>query len=114
VVERKDLTDLVRSFTVERKVFVDRPSADVSLPSPAADNFGSFESNQVALSIFASETQPDYAVIDGRAEGIATAFTLHKTSRAWRELVASYLYQVHLYHWLEANGYGSSLTDGDP
>jgi hypothetical protein len=22
------------------------------------------------------------------------------------ELVASYLYQVHLYHWRETNGYG--------
>jgi len=27
--------------------------------------------------------------------------------------VASYLYQVHLYHWLEANDYGRFLADGD-
>ena len=24
-----------------------------------------------------------------------------------------YLYQVHLYQWLEENGFGSCLTDGD-
>lgn len=29
------------------------------------------------------------------------------------ELVASYLYQIHLYHWLESNDYGRFLADGD-
>ncbi len=29
------------------------------------------------------------------------------------ELVASYLYQVHLYHWLETNGCCRFLVDGD-
>ncbi len=27
------------------------------------------------------------------------------------EILASYLYQVHLYHWLEENGFGPTLTD---
>jgi hypothetical protein len=29
------------------------------------------------------------------------------------ELVAAYLYQVHLYHWLESNDYGRFLADND-
>jgi hypothetical protein len=29
------------------------------------------------------------------------------------QILASYLYQVHLYQWLEKNGFGSCLTDGD-
>jgi hypothetical protein len=28
-------------------------------------------------------------------------------------MVASYLYQVHLFHWLETNGYGRFLADDD-
>jgi hypothetical protein len=28
-------------------------------------------------------------------------------------MVASYLYQVHLYHWLETNDYGRFLVDND-
>jgi hypothetical protein len=28
-------------------------------------------------------------------------------------MVASYLYQVHLYHWFETNGYGRFLSDND-
>jgi hypothetical protein len=27
------------------------------------------------------------------------------------EILASYLHQVHLYQWLEENGFGSALTD---
>jgi hypothetical protein len=27
------------------------------------------------------------------------------------EILASYLYQVHPYQWLEENGFGSALTD---
>jgi hypothetical protein len=29
------------------------------------------------------------------------------------EFVASYLYQVHLYYWLEINDYGRFLVDND-
>ncbi len=28
-------------------------------------------------------------------------------------MVPSYLYQVHLYHWLESNDYGRFLADND-
>ena len=35
------------------------------------------------------------------------------TQQFREELVASYLYQVHLYHWLETNDYGRFLADND-
>jgi hypothetical protein len=30
-----------------------------------------------------------------------------------KKILASYLYHVHLYHWLEENGFGSTLTEGN-
>jgi hypothetical protein len=33
-----------------------------------------------------------------------------QTGRGYRRL---YFYQVHLYHWLETNGYGRFLADND-
>ena len=45
--------------------------------------------------------------------GLQVPFLCTETHELGEELLASYLYQVHLYHWLEANGYGSFLMDGD-
>ena len=36
-----------------------------------------------------------------------------ETHELGEEIVASYLYQIHLYHWLETNDYGRSLADND-
>ena len=36
-----------------------------------------------------------------------------ETHELGEELVASYLYQIHLYHLLETNDYGRLLTDDD-
>jgi hypothetical protein len=40
-------------------------------------------------------------------------FLCVETHELGEEIVASYLYQVHLYHWLESNGHGRSLADDD-
>jgi len=40
-------------------------------------------------------------------------FLCTETHDLAEEVVASYLYQVHLYHWLETNDYGRFLTDND-
>jgi len=45
--------------------------------------------------------------------GLQVPFLFTETHQLGEELLASSLYQVHLYHWLEANGSGSCLTDGD-
>lgn len=36
-----------------------------------------------------------------------------ETHEMGEEIRASYLYQVHLYQWLEANRFGPALTDSD-
>ena len=45
--------------------------------------------------------------------GLQVPFLCTETHELGEELVASYLYQVHLYHWLEANGHGRFLSDDD-
>jgi ERCC4-type nuclease len=113
VVERKDLSDLVRSFTTERKVFVDRlrqmaccphkllviTAALSQIKSPYP--YSAAKPNQITQSLMAV------------LAGLQVPFLCTETHELGEEMLASYLYQVHLYQWLEANGYGSCLTDGD-
>ena len=40
-------------------------------------------------------------------------FLCVETHELGEEIVASYLYQVHLYHWLEANGLDPCHADDD-
>jgi hypothetical protein len=45
--------------------------------------------------------------------GLQISFLCTETHELGEEMVASYLYQVHLYHWLETNGHGRFLADDD-
>lgn len=45
--------------------------------------------------------------------GLQVPFLCVDTHELGEEIVASYLYQVFLYHWLESNDYGRYLTDDD-
>jgi hypothetical protein len=45
--------------------------------------------------------------------GLQVPFLCTETHELGEEIVASYLYQVHLCHWLEANDYGHFLADND-
>jgi hypothetical protein len=45
--------------------------------------------------------------------GWGVPFVCTETHELGEETVASYLYQAHLYHWLESNGYGRLLADDD-
>ena len=45
--------------------------------------------------------------------GTGVPFLCTDTHELAEEVVATYLYQVHLYHWLEANDYGRFLADND-
>lgn len=45
--------------------------------------------------------------------GTGVPFLCTETHELGEEVVASYLYQVHLYHWLEENDHGRFLTDND-
>jgi ERCC4-type nuclease len=106
VVERKDLSDLVHSLTAERIVFVRRLRLMAQYPrrllvitaplsqikSPYAHS--NANPNQITQSLIATLT------------GLQVPFLCTETHELGEELVASYLYQVHLYDWLERNDNG--------
>jgi len=105
VVERKELSDLVRSCTVERSVFVDRLRLLV-ITSPLS---------QVRSPYAHTNANPNQTMqfLVAAMAGLQVPFICSETHELGEELVASYLYQVYLYHWLESNDYGRFLSDGD-
>jgi len=112
-VERKDLNDLVRSFTVDRSVFVERlrrmsefPDRLLVIAAPLSQVKSRYEHspanpNQITQSLIAT------------LAGLRVPFLCVDTHELGEEIVASYLYQVHLYHWLESHGHGRRLADDD-
>ena len=112
-VERKDLSDLVHSCTADRAAFLKRlrlmaryphrllviTSTLSQIKSPYAH--ASFDPNRT--------TQFLIAVL----AGLQVPFVCSETHELGEELVGSYLYQIHLYHWLESNDYGRFLSDSD-
>ncbi len=112
-VERKDLPDLVHSFTVERPVFIGRlrqmsgyahrllviTAALSQVKSPYAHS--KVSPNKITQSLIAA------------LAGLGVPFLCVETHELGEEIVASYLYQVFLYHWLETNDYGRFLVDND-
>ena len=113
VVERKDLSDLVHSCTAERTVFIKRLRLMARYPQRLL----------VVTSTLSQVKSPyDYAKVDpnrvmqfliATLAGLQVPFVCSETHELGEELVASYLYQVHLYHWLESNDYGRFLSDND-
>jgi hypothetical protein len=62
-----------------------------------------------------SRTKPNTIVqtlVAGLA-GLGIPFLCTETHELGEEVAASYLYQVSLYHWLEENGFGRVLVEGD-
>jgi ERCC4-type nuclease len=112
-VERKDLNDLVRSLTVDRPVFVERlrrmsefPDRLLVIAAPLSQVKARYEHspanpNQITQSLIAT------------LAGLRVPFLCVETHELGEEIVASYLYQVHLYHWLESSGHGRRLADDD-
>ncbi len=113
VVERKSLSDLVRSFQVERDVFLRRlrlmakyPDRLLVVDAPLSEVRSRYEyspanPNQITQSLF--------AVIVGLR--IETYFA--ETHDQGAEFVAWYLYEAQLYHWLEQNGFDRMIADND-
>lgn len=113
VVERKDLADLVHSFTTKRPVFVKHlremavfpqrllvitaPLSQVKSPYPHSG----VDPNRIIQSLIAS------------LAGLGVPFLCVDSHELGEEIVASYLYQVFLYHWLEIHDHGRCLADDD-
>ena len=112
-VERKDLNDLVRSFQLERSVLVARLRRMSEFPDrllvvtaalsqvKSRYEYSPANPNQITQSLIAV------------LAGLRVPFLCVETHELGEEIVASYLYQVHLYHWLESNGHGRRLADDD-
>jgi len=113
VVERKDLADLIQSFTEKRKVFIDRlrrmselPHSLLVITAPLSEikseyPYRAANPNRITQSLIAVLV------------GLRVPFICTETHELGEEIVASFLYQTFLYDWLERNGHGRYLADGD-
>jgi ERCC4-type nuclease len=112
-VERKDLADLVRSLTVERPTFIRRLQEMSRFPQRLLVITAAL--SQVKSPYAHSQANPNRITqsLIAALAGLAVPFLCVETHELGEEIVASYLYQAHLYHWLEANDYGRRLADND-
>jgi ERCC4-type nuclease len=113
VVERKDIADLICSFTSNRSVFInrlrrmsDRPHSLLVITASLSDikseyPYRAANPNRITQSLIAV------------LAGLRLPFICTETHELGEEIVASYLYQTFLYDWLERNGHGRHLADGD-
>jgi len=113
VVERKDLADLIQSFTTNRSVFVKRLRRMSDLPHSLLVITAPLSEIKCEYAYRATNpnriTQSLIAVL----AGIRVPFICTETHELGEEIVASYLYQTFLYDWLDRNGHGRFLVDGD-
>jgi len=112
-VERKDLSDLVRSFTVDRSVFVERLRRMSEFPDRLLIVTAAL--SQVKSRYEHSPANPNQITqsLIATLAGLRVPFLCVETHELGEEIVASYLYQVHLYRWLESNGHGRRLAEDD-
>ena len=112
-VERKDLPDLINSLTSDRSVFVKRLQQMSGYPHRLlviTASLSEIKSPYSHTSVSPNRiTQSLIAILAGRG----VPFLCVETHELGAEVVASYLYQVFLYQWLESNGYGGYLADND-
>jgi ERCC4-type nuclease len=113
VVERKDLSDLARSFTVERPVFIDRLRRMSAVPDRLLVIVAAL--SQVKSRYEHSPANPNQITqsLIATLAGLRVPFLCVETHELGEEIVASYLHQVHLYHLLESNGHDRRLADDD-
>ena len=113
VVERKDLADIVHSCTTDRCVFVKRLRHMVQFPHRlllVTSTLSQVKSPYSHAGVNPNRiTQSLIAIL----AGLQVPFLCSETHELGEELLASYLYQIHLYHWLESNDYGRFLQDND-
>jgi len=113
IVERKDLADLICSFTTNRSVFVARLRRMAEVPHGLLVVTSSLTEIKSEYPYRGANpnriTQSLIAVLSG----LRLPFICTDTHELGEEIVASYLYQTFLYDWLDRNGYDRQLADGD-
>jgi len=113
VVERKELADLVHSFTVERPAFIKRLKKMSTYPNKLLVITSALSSVKSPYPFLPDNPNRVMQTLIAAFAGWGVPFLCTETHEMGEEIVASYLYQVHLYHWLEANGYGRYLAEED-
>jgi DNA excision repair protein ERCC-4 len=113
VVERKNLSDLVHSCTVNRTIFIKRLHRMAQYPHRLLVITSTL--SQVKSPYTHASVDPNRVMqfLIAVLAGLQVPFVCSETHELGEELVASYLYQVHLYHWLESNDYGRFLSDSN-
>ena len=112
MVERKDLVDLIHSFTTERSVFVNRLRLMSRYPHRLVITAALSEVKSPQTCLGTDPNRITQSLIAAFA-GLQVPFLCSETHDLGEDLVASHLHQVHLYHWLESNDYGRFLADND-
>jgi ERCC4-type nuclease len=113
VVERKDLADLVHSFTTDRGIFVSRLRRMSSYPQRLLVVTSSLSAVKSAYPFSNANPNRIMQSMIALLAGWNLPFVCSETHELGEEVVASYLYQVHLYHWLESNDHGRGLSEDD-
>jgi DNA excision repair protein ERCC-4 len=113
VVERKALPDLVHSLTLERPIFINRLKRICNYPHRLLVITATLSQAKTGYPYSAANPNHIFQSAIALLAGLTVPFVCADNEALGEELVASYLYQVHLYHWLEANDYGRFLADGD-
>lgn len=113
VVERKDLSDLVHSCTVERNAFIKRLRLMAGYPHRLLVVTSTLSQVKSPYSHTRVDPNRTTQFLVAALAGLQVPFICSETHALGEELVGSYLYQVHLYHWLESNDYGRFLADND-
>ncbi len=113
LVERKNLADLIQSFTTNRAVFVERLRRMSRLPHSLVVVTAPFSQIKSEYPYRAANpnriTQSLIAVL----AGLRLPFICTESHELGEEIVASFLYQTFLYDWLDCHGHGRYLADGD-
>ena len=114
IVERKDLADLICSLTTNRSIFVKRLRRMADAPHSLLVVTASLTEikSEYPYRGAASPNRVTQSLIAVLA-GLRLPFICTESHELGEEIVASYLYQTFLYDWLDRNGHGRQLADGD-
>jgi len=113
VVERKDLSDLIHSCTADRSAFINRLRRMASYPHRLLVVTSALSQVKSRYEHTAFDPNRTMQFLVAVLAGLSVPFVCTETHELGEELVGSYLYQVHLYHWLETNDHGRYLSDAD-
>ncbi len=113
IVERKDLADLIQSFTTKRTVFINRLRRMADAPHSLLVVTASLTEIKSEYPYRAANPNRITQSLIATLAGLRVPFLCTESHELGEEIVASYLYQTFLYDWLDRNGHGRQLTDGD-